>query len=163
MLSVIEYANRHVSIYYLVISLFISLVSSYVLRNRIKGCFVGYQFFVLFETVLMRTELSDYSYRLVLFWSYSHWEERNQIILNIFMFIPVGMIGWLLCKWWILLYAVSFSISIEFTQLITKRGMFEFDDMFHNCVGALIGVFLIIILQRLCNCENNNRDNGKCL
>jgi glycopeptide antibiotics resistance protein len=31
------------------------------------------------------------------------------------------------------------SLSIELLQLVLKRGLFEFDDMFHNTLGVIIG------------------------
>jgi glycopeptide antibiotics resistance protein len=31
------------------------------------------------------------------------------------------------------------SFTIELLQLILKRGLFEFDDMFHNTIGVGIG------------------------
>ena len=42
-----------------------------------------------------------------------------------------------------ILIAVIISYSIEFSQLLTKRGLFElFDDPFHNAPGAIIGFTL---------------------
>ena len=44
---------------------------------------------------------------------------------------------------WVILIAVIISYSIEFSQLLTKRGLFElFDDPFHNVPGAIIGFTL---------------------
>ena len=34
------------------------------------------------------------------------------------------------------------SFFIEVTQLITKLGYFEIDDLFHNTLGAFIGAFI---------------------
>lgn len=35
--------------------------------------------------------------------------------------------------------AVGISLLIELLQLVTKRGLFEFDDIIHNTLGAVIG------------------------
>ena len=59
--------------------------------------------------------------------------------LNVFMFVPLGIglqgLGVRKLRWVILIAAII-SYSIEFSQLLTKRGLFElFDDPFHNvCV-----------------------------
>jgi glycopeptide antibiotics resistance protein len=37
------------------------------------------------------------------------------------------------------LSAFGISFSIEVIQLVFKMGLFEFDDMFHNVLGAVIG------------------------
>ena len=44
---------------------------------------------------------------------------------------------------WVILIATIISYSIEFSQLLTKRGLFElFDDPFHNVLGAIIGMIM---------------------
>lgn len=63
--------------------------------------------------------------------------------LNVLMFVPlgIGLQGLGIKKiQWVALIAAVMSYSIEFSQLITKRGLFElFDDPFHNILGAIIG------------------------
>jgi len=59
------------------------------------------------------------------------------------MFVPVGVVtGWL-WKWKGLWFAVGLSIVIELLQLITARGLCEFDDVFHNMIGAVMGILII--------------------
>ena len=42
--------------------------------------------------------------------------------------------------------------SIEFSQLLTKRGLFElFDDPFHNVPGAIIGFTLWRMIMKRCS------------
>jgi glycopeptide antibiotics resistance protein len=41
------------------------------------------------------------------------------------------------CK--VVLWGFLTSLSIELLQLVLKRGLFEFDDMFHNTFGVIIG------------------------
>ena len=63
--------------------------------------------------------------------------------MNVAAFIPVGVL--LGCasdkmKWWkVVLIGASFSIIIEVLQFVTRRGYAEFDDVFHNTLGCLIG------------------------
>lgn len=53
---------------------------------------------------------------------------------------------------WVILIAVIISYSIEFSQLLTKRGLFElFDDLFHNVPGAIIGFTLWRMIMKRCS------------
>ena len=38
---------------------------------------------------------------------------------------------------------------IELAQLISCRGLFEFDDVIHNALGTAIGVLLVLGMRRL--------------
>lgn len=53
---------------------------------------------------------------------------------------------------WVILIATIISYSIEFSQLLTKRGLFElFDDPFHNVLGAIIGFTLWRMIMKRCS------------
>lgn len=39
----------------------------------------------------------------------------------------------------IFLIALCFSVGIEIMQFVTGRGLMEFDDVFNNTVGAVVG------------------------
>lgn len=87
-------------------------------------------------------------YEMELFWSYRRggqllWEN----FWNVVLFVPIGMFLSLLAKkkvWLAGVIGFLLSVGIEGTQLITHRGFFEFDDIFHNTVGAALGVILYI-------------------
>lgn len=52
----------------------------------------------------------------------------------------------------VILIAAIISYSIEFSQLLTKRGLFElFDDPFHNVLGAIIGFRLWRMIMKRCS------------
>ena len=38
---------------------------------------------------------------------------------------------------------------IELAQLISCRGLFEFDDVIHNAIGTAVGVLLVLGLRRV--------------
>ena len=40
-------------------------------------------------------------------------------------------------------------MGIEILQLVTSRGLCEFDDVFHNMIGAVIGVGIVMIGRKL--------------
>ena len=64
------------------------------------------------------------------------------------MFIPVGLLLGIL-GWKGVLWATGISGAIELIQLITCRGLFEFDDIIHNTLGAVIGFGLYVLLKRV--------------
>ena len=92
------------------------------------GLLVGYILIILGETVLFRRPSSWQHYRLELFWSYQNWDIlKEQIVLNIVVFIPIGLITGSLWKWKGLFVGIVLSTTIELFQLLSSRGLFEFD------------------------------------
>ena len=75
--------------------------------------------------------------------------QKKQILANVIMFLPVGvLVGWI-WRWRGLWVAAGLSAAIEILQLITARGLCEFDDVIHNMVGAAIGVGIVMIGRKL--------------
>lgn len=71
-------------------------------------------------------------------------KEWRNIILNILMFVPLGLLLPFYGRWWrrpafTYLAGLAFTLFIEFAQLILKRGIFEMDDIFNNLLGTMIG------------------------
>ena len=111
---------------------------------------IGYAFLILAETVLIRKPFSGQHFNLELFWSWRQWKiQRNQILTNVIMFAPIGVLTGHLWKWKGLRIAAGLSVFIEVLQLITSRGLCEFDDVIHNMVGAIIGVGVAMIGRKL--------------
>lgn len=75
--------------------------------------------------------------------------QKEQILTNVIMFVPVGVLAGLILRWKGLWAVAGLSIFIEILQLITARGLCEFDDVIHNCVGAAIGVGFVMIGRKL--------------
>lgn len=111
---------------------------------------------VIGATIFIRSGVYEHA-NLNLFSSYieawnnyskSYW--RN-IILNILMFVPFGFLLPLFSDrfkkfYWTLGLSFLFTFGIESTQYITKRGIFEVDDIMNNWIGALIGYSLVMFL-----------------
>ena len=95
-----------------------------------------------------------YSYRDA--WvDYSATSWRN-IILNICMFVPLGFLLPLGQKklrkaWKTYLAGFLTTLLIELTQLILQRGIFEWDDLMDNTIGAMIGYGFYALLAAFVN------------
>jgi Glycopeptide antibiotics resistance protein len=112
------------------------------------GLLMGYAFLILAETVLIRKPFQGEHIKLELFWSWKQWSvQKNQILTNVIMFAPVGVLTGHLWKWKGLWVAAGLSIAIELLQLVTSRGLCEFDDVIHNCIGAAIGMVLLMLIR----------------
>lgn len=109
-----------------------------------------YLVFLLGGTILNREIGEEYMIEGVPFWSYldllSEWSipMAVQILYNILVFIPWGfLLPEMVCIKrkirMVLLSAFGLSFGIEVIQLVFKLGLFEFDDVFHNVLGAVIG------------------------
>lgn len=119
--------------------------------------FAGAVFLVIYETLLLRTEHPQEP-KLELFWSYREWiwnGNKNlgrQIGLNILLFVPYGVIlGMLARPESVILSAAGLSAAVETAQYVFKLGLFEFDDIFDNTIGAIIGAsisMLVIALRK---------------
>lgn len=105
-------------------------------------------FLILLLSVLVRKVRAERSYDFVLFWSYQaiqggKTDLLTQNIANVLTFIPIGfLLGCVFdrMRWWkVLLIGLGFSMLIEFLQFVLKRGFTEFDDVFHNALGCIIG------------------------
>ncbi len=118
--------------------------------------FAGYIAIVLTATVLRGEGLRGSNFRLFRAWreawnifSFKNWAN---VLLNIAMFIPLGvLLPWihnLFRKWYVMLgsgFACSF--LIEIFQAITGRGLFDVDDLFANTLGAIFGYGLYMALR----------------
>ena len=115
-------------------------------------------FWLVALTVLFRPALDVRMFDFNPFWSYRAVKAGNgliltQIIMNMVAFIPIGFLlgcSFRKMKWWkVALFAAIFSFLIETLQFVTKRGFAEFDDVFHNVIGCLIGYGLYMVLSFL--------------
>lgn len=118
-----------------------------------------YSALVLWYTVFMRST-DFYGANYDFFWSYYKWFAGDwtlgwQILGNIGMFIPFGfMLTTILplnTKSWlaVLFFGVLFSCIIEILQLELMRGLFEYDDIFNNTLGTVLGYLAYRLLQHL--------------
>ena len=116
---------------------------------------------VVWITIINR-ENGDNRATLTPFWEYmmvikNQWRMNYtwQIVGNIALFIPLGFMFPFLPKFHsikcakVLLFGLCLSVFIELTQYVTGRGMSEFDDVFNNTFGTVIGYSLYKLFKRL--------------
>jgi len=106
-----------------------------------NGLLAGYLFLILAVTVLDRRP----GPKLIPFWSYGVKALRMEILLNVILFIPVGLLA---PRWKTVGLEAGYSMLIELAQLISYRGLFEFDDVIHNALGTAVGVLLVLGMRR---------------
>lgn len=140
-----------------------------VLRKQEKVSGKDYVFVFLFAiygtamahfTLLNRVSTGLQTYELDLFWSYrlAHVQKNQmlwtEIFNNIILFVPFGFL--LPCiyqtthRWWIvILLGCVVSIGIEVAQLIGCLGLFEYDDIFNNTLGTILGYSAYRVMECL--------------
>ena len=107
---------------------------------------------VIFDITLLNKGIYvDKNFNLKLFNSYRLIQDgfyksslRRIVVLNILMMVPLGLLLPHLhnkfCKAkWTIAAGITFSLIIEFTQLVTNSGVFDVDVIFNRSVGILIG------------------------
>ena len=136
--------------WYYAIATLLGVTAWRVWKKPSLGLLLGYAFLILAETVLIRKPFLGEHIKLELFWSWKQWNvQKEQILTNVAMFIPIGVLAGWLWKWKGLLVAAGLSLLVEVLQLITSRGLLEFDDVFHNMIGAVIGIGIVMIGRKL--------------
>ena len=111
---------------------------------------------ILAVTVLDRRPGPKMTYELIPFWSYGVKSLRMEILLNIILFIPVGLLS---PRWKTVGLAAGYSMLIELAQLISCRGLFEFDDVIHNALGTALGVLIVLGIRHLLKRRQKRRSD----
>lgn len=117
-------------------------------RKLIIALFAIYILAVLWITLIDR-EFGNRRAMLVPFWEFANVIKGvrlsffiGQIFGNLVMLMPFGFMLPVIKKVslkQVLMISLCFSVGIELTQFITGRGLMEFDDVFNNTVGAVLG------------------------
>ena len=122
------------------------IVLSQVIASELLVVFLA---IVLASTVFTRTPNGVHDYELLPFWS---WREviagdrlmLEEILLNMILLAPAGFLFSFVFRKKIVWYKaflmrVGFSTLIEVSQFLLCRGLFEWDDILHNTLGAMAG------------------------
>lgn len=116
----------------------------------VEALIAGYVLLILVITLLDRP-VGIRQAELIPFWSYSIPELRTEIVMNYILFIPLGVLLALKNVDWrrVWLLGASTSLIVETSQLIFRRGLFEFDDVIGNSLGCLVGAVLVVGLKKM--------------
>lgn len=163
----------------------ITLLAAVAMRKRhnlkrvIAVCFtILYLCLVYTSTVLSRSAGEEMKFKLTPFWSYAQWRQGNEIflqyiILNLLLLLPVGVS--LSCIWGdkkkVLLAGFGFSCFVEISQLLSRRGLMETDDVIHNTMGVFLGILLHFTAVKIWKknekirhvSQLNHQNNGKII
>ena len=114
-------------------------------------------------------------YLIALFWillfklgvRFSYMEKRNvnlipfgkidvsEIILNVVIFVPLGIYAGVLFKRWVFVKKLVFffliSLMFEVLQLIFRIGAFDITDIITNILGGIIGLLIFEAIEKLFN------------
>ena len=118
-----------------------------------------YLVLLLGGTLLNRTVGEEYLIEFIPFWSYYQIFTLQdtplawQVLYNVLVFIPWGILLPEIFRVmrglrFVAASAAGVSFVIEVVQLVFKLGLFEFDDIFHNTLGAVIGFVMWRVIRR---------------
>ena len=126
----IDYISRAncIPIWFFAVAAIVAITAGIISKKWSVGFLLGYVLIILGETVIFRTPTGRIHFQPQLFWSYEVWDiQKEQILANILAYIPLGLIAGKLWRWKGLLAGIGLSVTSELLQLITHRGLFEFD------------------------------------
>lgn len=117
-----------------------------------------YVIMVFASTVIYRVSVDYYRFEFIPFYSY-YVDSKDepmllQVVLNVVLFIPIGLLLRGVITSWKILLMICFAISssIEILQLVFRKGLCETDDVIHNTLGAIIGCLLYIGISKGIKC-----------
>ena len=142
-----------------IVCLFAALWAVYLLCHRkilpsqaISGMLLLIFLGIVFGSTVFTREPKAYrEYELELFWSWKavfrgDREMLKENLLNMLLLFPAGLLLPPLfhkkLPWWTgLVVGLFISAGIETGQLVLRRGLFEWDDIVHNSLGCMLGVW----------------------
>ncbi len=136
------------------------------LRYSANLLLLEYIFLIFCSTVIFRATGDIRKYDFHPFWSYDRPELLIENIMNVVVFIPVGLLLCLAFKqmpWWkALLIGCSISICIETLQFYFMKGFSEVDDVIHNTAGCIVGYILVKgVWLMVYGCHKPTEEEGK--
>lgn len=116
----------------------------------------AYMFFSLSVTIFSRGPTDHPFNWFPPFWAYKEIFKGSsiagrlakQILVNIFMLAPLGVLIPVATDRNPLPIGIAFSFSIESLQFLTKKGYFELDDLIHNTIGVCIGYLFYRFIKK---------------
>lgn len=140
--------------FFIIITVTIWLVLALIINNKTWGkinifAFVIWVNIIVLITLFFRNS-KEREVILIPFYSFYvaqiHYDVYNEIVLNILLFVPVGLAGSFILNdrvkkpfVFTTTLAFAFSLFIEAMQFVMMMGISEIDDVIFNTLGAIIG------------------------
>lgn len=113
-------------------------------------------YFIFSGTILIRPKTENIHSMLTPFWSYKlalgNSYYRYEIVENILLFVPSGILMGMIFRdkrsLFPIAFLLGFSVCIECMQYFLSVGLCEFDDVFNNTLGAVIGYYGVLLLYK---------------
>ena len=123
-------------IYYIFLSLWLTLVMEITLLGRMNNAINTYR--TIFSYFI---ELVSGNYKIV-----------YDMLFNSILFIPFGiLVNMKFSVEKTIIISIIFSLSIEVSQFVTHRGLFEISDLIFNVVGGIVGAVLVELGRKIYN------------
>lgn len=123
-----------------------------------------YAIAVFCGAVVFRAPLDRREVKTEWFWGYKMSDPAilyGDNLYNILLFLPVGcLVGLIAPKHkvlWAMFVGLFVSETIECSQLIWQRGVFDVDDILNNVAGALLGGLLVALATEVRNLVRRKR------
>ena len=124
---------------------------SYLKKGISRLLIVEYCVILYFITVFSRKVNSVRKYDFEPFWSYEIPDLLLENVMNVVVFIPVGILLGLAFSniklWKVVIIGLLLSLPIELLQFLFKKGFAEIDDVIHNTVGCVVGYGLYSLFK----------------
>ncbi len=126
-------------------------------RSILVALFAVYTYFIIAVTLINRSVTADSEAQFIPLWSWYQVIVNHslvfleEIILNIILFIPFGVLLKLttnISVWKAFLVGFGFSLTIELSEYVLCRGLFEWGDVLHNSIGCVIGAAIAKLFMR---------------
>lgn len=128
--------------------------------------------FIIRLTVSGREAIDEYRIKTAFFWTLRDaWSKKSAqiwfyLVANIYIFVPLGLLLPIVFKKMrsflnIAVSGLACSFTIEVIQFFFKLGYFEFDDLFNNTLGTVLGYALYVVTISIA--KKHNSDNKEVL
>lgn len=136
----------NISIWYYIVA--IGIGAAYWLRyKRLPMAALITYLLIVFSIAVLSRRTSNRPNNFILFKTYKNGIDK-QILTNIILFLPVGFfLAYISRK--LLWIGPLLSLTIELSQLLLHRGMFDADDILSNTIGEIIGMVIAYILMKV--------------
>ena len=145
------------SVLYWICGIFFLIHKKTKIRFRVLLLLIAYLIAVFYITVFMREGGATNRVQMEVFHWLQNVQNTRHMLLNITLFLPVGLLFAVLFQnrtnvlWMSASFGLLISVLIETIQLVFKFGLCDIDDIITNYIGAVIGAGIVTVWNQKCN------------